>query len=475
MSTDTHQNPADALVFRPIVRAHIVAGFNFFLVSLFMGLFYALQLSRVYPFAGIELLSPGRLRMIHTNGVAYGFLFNLFIAMLYWVIPRLTGEKLASYKLSWAIFWAWQLIVGSAAVGILLGDAQATEWGETPTWSDHLVVVGVALLIVNIATPVFKVRGRKLYVSLWYFSAMMVWTPLVYVMGNYLPEYFVPGAGGAALTGLYIHDLVGLTVTPLGWGMMYYFVPILLKKPIWSHTLSLMGFWGLAFFYPLNGVHHFFYSPIPMYAQYGAVVSTIAVEIVVFTVIVNFFMTLRGKGYLLRSSMPVRWFFTGMICYFITCFQCAFHTTLTFQKIIHFTDWVVGHAHLVMFGVFGFWLIGGIIYMWPRVVGRDWWSHSLNGWNYWLTTFGLVIMFVDLLAAGVVQGYLWKSLAPWEDSLIASMPFWHIRVVAGIMIVAGQLIQAYNMWMTSRLGPKFEVRPGDEMPNATVHSAAAAS
>jgi cytochrome c oxidase cbb3-type subunit 1 len=171
----------------------------------------------------------------------------------------------------------------------------------------------------------------------------------------------------------------------------------------------------------------------------------------------------------------VRWFFTGMICYFITCFQCAFHTTLTFQKIIHFTDWVVGHAHLVMFGVFGFWLIGGIIYMWPRVVGRDWWSHSLNGWNYWLTTFGLVIMFVDLLAAGVVQGYLWKSLAPWEDSLIASMPFWHIRVVAGIMIVAGQLIQAYNMWMTSRLGPKFEVRPGDEMPNATVHSAAAAS
>jgi hypothetical protein len=159
-----------------------------------------------------------------------------------------------------------------------------------------------AALIINIATPILKVANRKLYVTLWYFSAMLVWLPLTYVMGNFVPQYFVPGAGGAAVTGLYIHDLVGLTVTPLGWGMMYYFVPVLLKKPVWSHTLSLVGFWGFAFFYPLNGVHHFFYSPIPMYAQYGAVMSTIAVEIVVFTVVVNFFMTLRGRGDLFRDQ-----------------------------------------------------------------------------------------------------------------------------------------------------------------------------
>lgn len=442
----------DTLVNKKLVQAHLSAGFSYFLIALFAGLFYALQLSRMYPFPGIELLSPGRIRMLHTNAVAYGFLMNLFIGVLYWVIPRLTGFRVLNEKLSWVIFGAWQLIVFSAALGILGGEAQAIEWGETPTWIDHFVVIGIALLIINVAVPVFKVRGRKLYVSLWYFGAMMVWTPLVYVMGNYLPQYFVPGAGGAALTGMYIHDLVGLTVTPLGWGMMYYFVPVLLKKPIWSHALSLLGFWGLAFFYPLNGVHHFFWSPIPMYAQYGAVISTIAVEIVVFTVIVNFFMTLRGRGDMLRTSLPIRWFFVGMTCYFITCLQCAFHTTLTFQKIIHFTDWVPGHAHLVMFGVFGFWLIGGVTYLWPKLTNRSWWSPALNSWNFWLTTIGLTIMFIDLLAAGLVQGYLWKSLAPWEHSVVASMPFWHIRSIAGLMIVAGQLLQGYNMWMTARGG-----------------------
>ncbi|MCA9619904.1 MAG: cbb3-type cytochrome c oxidase subunit I [Myxococcales bacterium] len=455
------------LVDKENVRNHIAAGFLFFLIAIFAGLFYALQLDGIYPFKGVELASPGRVRMLHTNAVAYGFLFNLFIAALNWIVPRLTGKPVFNALLSKAIFWAWQLIVLATAVGIIGGQAQAIEWGETPTWIDPVVLVGGALLILNTGTPIFQVRERKLYVTLWYFSAMMVWLPLVYAMGNFIPQYFIAGAGGAAITGLYIHDLVGLTVTPLGWGMMYYFVPVITKKPIWSHTLSLVGFWGLAFFYPLQGVHHFLFSPIPMYAQYGAVVSTIAIEIVVFTVIVNFFMTLRGKGDMLRSSLPVRWFYAGMVCYFITCFQCAFHVTLTFQRIIHFTDWVPGHAHLVMFGVFGFWCIGMTVYLWPKLVNRPWYSNALNSWNFWLTTIGVFLMFLDLTAAGVVQGYMWLNLSTWSRMLEASAPFWHVRSIAGLAIITGQLLQVYNMWMTARsTAPAGEARESDDTETA---------
>jgi cytochrome c oxidase cbb3-type subunit 1 len=440
----------EKLVFKGPIKAHIAFGFLFFLVAVFAGLLFGLQLQRLYPFPGVEIMSPGRIRMIHTNAVAYGFLINVFIAVLLWCVPRLTGRPVLSEKLTWVICVAWQVVVGLTAVGILFGQAQGIEWGETPTWVDPLAVVGVALLVVNVSTPILKNRGKRLYTSLWYFAAMLVWTPLVYIMGNFIPQYFVPGAGGAAITGMYIHDLVGLSVTPLGWGMMYYFVPVLLEKPIWSHTLSILGFWGLAFFYPLNGVHHFFYSPIPMYAQYGAVVSTIAVEMVVFTVIVNFFMTLRGRGDRLRTDLSVRWFFVGMVNYFITCLQCAFHTTLTFQRIIHFTDWVPGHAHLVMLGVFGFWLIGGIVYLWPKVTGNAWWSPKLNAWNFWLSSIGVTLMFIDLTCAGLVQGFMWANLAQWEKTLASSMPFWHFRTFAGGMIILGQCLQAYNMVMTSR-------------------------
>jgi cytochrome c oxidase cbb3-type subunit 1 len=341
----------------------------------------------------------------------------------------------------------------ATVVGVLTGHAQALEWGETPVWIDPIALVGLILVAINFMAPIMKVQG-PMYVTLWYFIAALIWTILVYAMGNFLPEYIMGGVAAGAIGGLFIHDLVGLFVTPLGWGMMYYFVPIILKKPIWSHGLSLVGFWGLAFFYPLNGIHHFLYTPIPMFLQYGAVISTIAVELVVTTVIINFFMTLRGSGDMLRRNLPTRWFYAGMICYFTTCLQCAFHTTLTFQKIIHFTDWVVGHAHLVMFGVFGFWMLGLLVHLLPRVCGKiGWYSRSLNEWHFWITAISMVVMFFDLTIAGLVQGYMWRDLAAWEETIRASSPYWLVRTVSGTAIIVAQFIFAYNVVRTLAMKP----------------------
>jgi cytochrome c oxidase cbb3-type subunit 1 len=451
----------DQLVCRKLVKAHLIAAMTSMVVSLVGGGLYSLQFLQKYPFVH-ELLSPGRIRMIHTNVVAYGFIVNGLIAGMLWAIPRLTGKPILSEKLGWVVFWAWQLVLVATFVGLLFGYAQAIEWGETPIFVDPLVVVGFLLLVINLMAPIIRSGEKNYYVSLWYFMAAFIWTALTYLMGNYLPQFFVPGVAGAAITGLFIHDLVGLLITPIGWGLMYYLVPVLLKKPSWSHALGLTGFWGLAFFYPLNGVHHFLWSPIPMYAQYGAVVSTIAVEIVVATVILNFFATLRGNASALRTNLPIRWFFTGMIGYAITCLQCAVQTTLSAQEIIHFTDWVVGHAHLVMFGVFGFWILGFITEVWPRLVGKPWTRPILNGWTYWLSTLGLLLMFIDLLAAGLVQGTLWKSLAPWEESVTASVPFWWTRAIAGTIITIGQLILVGHMWTTARSSAPIAISPSSE-------------
>jgi len=451
---------ARPLVNLTLVRLHLTASAVFLVASLLGGLAYAFQFNNLYPFAGVEWLSPGRVRMVHTNMAAYGFIANAFIAGLLFAIPRLTKKTILSDKLGWLIFAAWQLILVLTLVGQLAGYGQAIEWGETPVFVDPLVMVGLVLLVINMATPILRTEESGLYVSLWYFLAAFAWTGLVYFMGNYLPQFWVPGTAGAAITGLFIHDLVGLFVTPIGWGLMYFFVPLLLRKPIWSHALSLIGFWGLAFFYPMQGVHHFLLSPIPMYAQYGAVVATIAVEVVVLTVIVNFFGTLHGRSEAIRGNLALRWFYTGMIMYAITCFQCAFQVTLTFQKVIHFTDWVVGHAHMVMFGVFGFWIFGFFVELWPRAWGRAWATPRLLTLHYWLTLIGLVLMVIDLTAAGLVQGFMWRSLSHWGESVIASMPFWWTRTFAGLLIVGAQGLFVYALWATARQPVPTPVRTG---------------
>ena len=439
---------AKNLVDERIVLWYFVASLTYLLIAMLAGLFFSLQLLQSYPFPAIEIFSPGRWRMVHTNGVAYGFIANAFLGGLHWAVPRLTLRPVLSKPLSWFILVAWQLILLSTVYGLLTGQAQALEWGETPVWVDPVALLGLVLVAINFLPPIFKSQG-PMYVTLWYFIAAFVWTVLVYAMGNFLPQYFVGGAAGGAIAGLFIHDLVGLFVTPIGWGLMYYFVPIILKKPIWSHGLSLVGFWGLAFFYPLNGIHHFLYSPIPMFLQYGAVISTIAVEFVVTTVIINFFGTIIGKGDTLRTVLPIRWFYIGMVFYFTTCLQCAFQVTLTFQKIIHFSDWVVGHSHLVMFGVFGFWILGMMTYLMPRLLGAtDWYRPSWNSWHFWLSGIGMLVMFFDLMIAGLIQGFQWRDLAPWEASVSASTPFWFVRTIAGTAMITGQVIFAYNILMT---------------------------
>jgi len=449
-SKDVQQLDLDRLVDERAVASYFLAALVYLFISLIGGLLMALQLVQWNPWQGSELLSPGRWRMIHTNAIAYGFIANCFLGALHWAIPRLTLKPVLHRGLSWLIFIAWQVVVVSTAVGILLGQAQGIEWGETPVWIDPVALLGLALVAVNFMAPIVQTTG-PLYVTLWYFMAAFVWTFLTYAMGNFVPEYFVPGTSAGAVGGLFIHDLVGLFVTPLAWGLMYYFVPILLQKPIWSHGLSLVGFWGLAFFYPLNGIHHFLYTPIPDFLEYGAIVATVAVEFVVTTVIINFFGTIWGSGRAVITNLPIRWFYTGMVLYFVTCAQCAMQVTHTFQKLIHFTDWVVGHAHLVMFGVFSMWFFGMMTYLWPRLLKQSWYSRALCEWHFWLSAAGITVMFIDLTLAGVFQGYYWASLQPWEASIDGSYPFWVTRLFAGLTIIAGQLAFVFNLWKTWRL------------------------
>ncbi|MBM3991069.1 MAG: cytochrome oxidase [Planctomycetes bacterium] len=468
-ATQASAPTGESLVNYRLIKAHLFAAGVALSISMIAGFLYALQFVGYYPLGHDNwMLTPGHMRLVHTNMAAYGWLVNGFTAMLYYVVPRLTGKQVLSDRLGQLIFWTWQLILALSIVGYLTDKAQAIEWGETPTgfrpgtWEmnyvpvDLLVVIGAVLVIVQFMVPIYRAREQKFYVTLWYFTAGLVWLALTYLMGNIMPEWMLPGAAGAATTGLFIHDLVGLYVTPMGWGLMYFFVPLILKKPIWSHSLSVIGFWALAFFYPLGGVHHFLISPIPDYVEFGAITTTIAIEVVVTTVVVNFFMTLRGRWSALRSSLAIRWFYVGAVYYFITCLQCAFQVTWMFQKVIHFTDWVVGHAHLIMFGVFTFWLFGVIEWLWPRVCRREWYSQSLRAWHFWLWSVGVLIMFLDLMIAGLVHGYMQRDLNDWSDILRMSEPFWWVRAFSGAMTLAGLFCQLFNMYMTAKVGAAYE-------------------
>src|SRR5690606_2295062 len=110
----------------------------------------------------------------------------------------------------------------------------------------------------------------------------------------------------------------------------------------------------------------------------------------------------------------------GIFSYILTCTQGPFHAFGAVQEVVHFTDWVVAHAHLALFGVFSWWVFAFIYFVWPKLTGRPLVSKTLGEWHFWLWFIGFFgFYFIPDTIAGLMQGFSWLRGLPFIDSLKA--------------------------------------------------------
>jgi cytochrome c oxidase cbb3-type subunit 1 len=197
----------------------------------------------------------------------------------------------------------------------------------------------------------------------------------------------------------------------------------------------MLGFWLLFFLYPLNGTHHYVFSVIPMAAQMSAIAASTLLGVTVVIVVTNLFLSLRGCGFLPRDP-GVRFVAAGTLFYLIVSVQGASQAQMAVNQAVHFTDWVVGHSHLAMLGFASFAAVGGLVHAWQRLPSARYNAPAIDA-AYWLMAVGLVVMVSDLTIAGLRQGQLWQSGAPWIVSVEASRPYWLVRTLSGIPLAAG--------------------------------------
>jgi len=433
--TETADPAMDNQVDTKLVYAHSLAALATVLIAICFGIIISLQF--VFPdiTGGSLTFGWGRLRYAHTQGIMLGWLGNAFLAFLYHAVPILTGQPVTSKTLGRWIFAIWNFAVMIPGwILVLSGVSQPLEWAEFPLIVDLFVVLALGLAAIQFLPPFFKKSLDSLYVSSWYIIGSLVFTLLAFPMGNIVPE-LIPGAAGAAISGLWIHDAVGLFVTPLALAILYFVIPASTGKPIFSHFLSMFGFWGLFFWYPLNGTHHYIFSVIPMEAQFTAIAASALLGVVVVLVVSNLMLSQRGAGFI-PKEIALRFVSMSVVFYVIVSVQGASQAQMVLNQTIHFTDWVVAHSHLAMLGFATFAGIGGIIHAWQRMPDARYNAKALE-WAYWLLFIGISIMMIDLTIAGIIQGKLWQSSAPWIESIRASEPYWIIRILSGVPIASG--------------------------------------
>ena len=140
--------------------------------------------------------------------------------------------------------------------------------------------------------------------------------------------------------------------------------------------------------------------------------------------------------------------------YLVGCFQGSVEALRSLQEPTHFTDFVISHSHLTVFGTFVVWAIAGTIYVWPRIHGQELWSFKLGNWSFWLITCGITLMGLVLTMAGLMQGTMWMTGTEWLDSLVVMRPYWLVRTISGISMDVGISLLVYNLMRTALAGYK---------------------
>jgi cytochrome c oxidase cbb3-type subunit 1 len=429
----------------------------------FIGLLAAVEMISPDFLAGIPFLTFGRLRAMHTNGVLFMWLSMAQLGAFLYIVPRLCGVKLHSEILGNVTMILWNMVGIAGYLTLSNGLSQGREYAEFIWPIDVMVMVALLLAGYNIYRTIFDRKEKKLFVSLWYIMGTMIWMPMLYFVGNVMWQPIIdPGQTNIAgypsggLTGIidvtwqwfYGHNVLGYWFTTSGVATVYYLIPVITRAPLYSHLLSLIGFWSIAFFYGLVGQHHILQTPTPGWLKTLAVIGSLGLFIPVFTFLTNIWLTMRGNWGKIYESLPLKFLIVGTIFYFVTCVQGPLQAIQGFNRLIHFTNWIVGHAHLALLGTFSFIMMGAIYYIVPVTLRRRIYSPGLAEAQFWLVTAGFLLMMISLQVGGLVQGAAWLNGDSVYKVLPMLKPYLVVRAIAGALIVMSGILQAWNIYKT---------------------------
>lgn len=446
-----------------VVRQFSVMAVVWGIVGTLVGVVIATQLAFPEFLTGIPWLSYGRLRPLHTNAVIFAFGGCALMATSYYVVQRTSNVRLFSDGLAEFTFWGWQLVIVAAAVSLPLGFTQGKEYAELEWPIDLLIaVVWVAYAIVFFGT-LAKRKVEHIYVANWFYGGFILAVAVLHIVNSAaLPVSLTKsysayaGVQDAMVQWWYGHNAVGFFLTAGFLGMMYYFVPKQIERPVYSYRLSIVHFWALIFTYMWAGPHHLHYTALPDWAQSIGMVFSLILLAPSWGGMVNGIMTLSGAWSKLRSDPILRFLIVSLSFYGMATFEGPMMAIKTVNALSHYTDWTVGHVHAGALGWVGFISIGSLYYLIPRLFGQtQMYSKRLIEIHFWVATIGVVLYIASMWIAGVMQGLMWRAVNEdgtltysFVESVKATFPYYVIRLTGGAMYMSGMIIMAYNVAKT---------------------------
>ena len=450
-----------------MTRNFAIATIVWGVVGLLAGLLIALQIFIPAMNFGLEFTTFGRTRPVHTNAVIFAFVGNAIFTAVYYSLQRLLKTRMYSETLGKIHFWGWQAIIVAAAVTLLSGFTVGKEYAELEWPIDIAITLIWVVFGWNMFGTILQRRTSHIYVSIWFYIATWVTVAVLHIFNSLaVPVSFMKsytlyaGVQDALVQWWYGHNAVAFFLTTPFLGLMYYFVPKVSGRPVYSYKLSIVHFWSLIFLYIWAGPHHLLYSSLPDWLQ--ALGTTFSVMLIApsWGGMINGLLTLRGAWDKVRRDPILKMFVVGITAYGMATFEGPMLSFKTVNAISHFTDWTIGHVHIGALGWNGMLTFGMIYWLVPRLYNTKLYSVKLANIHFWLATLAIVFYAVPLYIGGITQALMWKQFTPdgflkypnFLETVAQLIPMYTIRAFGGALYVAGFLILVFNIVKTIQAG-----------------------
>jgi cytochrome c oxidase cbb3-type subunit I/II len=396
---------------------------------------------------------------------------------MYYSLQRLLKARMFSDFLSNVHFWGWQLIIVAAAITLPLGYTSSKEYAELEWPIDIAIALIWVVMGINMIGTMLRRRERQLYVAIWFYLATFVTVAVLHIFNNieipvsFWKSYSVyAGVQDALVQWWYGHNAVAFFLTTPFLGLMYYFVPKVANRPVYSYRLSIIHFWSLIFIYIWAGPHHLLYSALPNWAQNLGVAFSVMLLAPSWGGMINGLLTLRGAWDKVREEPVLKFFVVAITGYGMATFEGPMLSLKNVNAIAHYTDWIVAHVHVGALAWNGFMSFGIIYWLIPRMTKSKLFSNKLANFHFWIGTLGIILYTVPMYVAGFLQASMWKQFNPdgtltygnFLETVTQIMPMYWMRAIGGTMYLIGMFVLVYNIIMTIRLGNKIE----DELAQA---------
>ena len=450
-----------------IVRNFGIATVLWGIIGMTVGLLIAFQLFAPEANLGNQYTTFGRIRPLHTNAVIFAFVGNGIFMGIYYSLQRLLKARMFSDALSNIHFWGWQLIIVSAAITLPLGLTTSHEYAELEWPIDIAITLIWVVFGINMFGTIIKRRERHMYVAIWFYIATFVTVAVLHIVNSFqLPisafksYYLYAGVQDALVQWWYGHNAVAFFLTTPYLGMMYYFLPKMANRPIYSYKLSILHFWSLIFIYIWAGPHHLLYSSLPGWAQSLGVAFSVMLIAPSWGGMINGLLTLRGAWDKVRDDAILKFMVVGITAYGMATFEGPLLSLKQVNGIAHFTDWIVAHVHVGALGWNGFLTFAILYWIVPRIYQTEIFSKKLIGFHFWIGTLGILFYAIPLYLAGFAQGLMLKEFTPegllkypsFLQTLVEIIPMYIFRAVGGAMYLVGVIVMTYNLVKTMKKG-----------------------